>query len=571
MTNISFAEKIEPFTDIYSPGQPILSENMFFGREKELSMIQQNFISDENKIILITGWPGIGKTSLLHQICNRQAYTGIQNAVVNMAALLNDITCDDDFFEQVGNAILRNESYSGFQMGSGTEARSSGKKLIQIIKHCIEKSRPRKFVLIFDDYDRIDELLENGDLTPDGLNWIETVLTKPLHLILAGTPRIRRCVSDQVAEKAMKIEMSPFTEKDAWDLMTKPLRGKVNYQDRSAIQKVHRLSGGHPFYIHYLCKSLLDYVYACQRNVIMMEDLDQVVENFVQHPPEQVLKTWERLSWDAMLSLSALADSIENPDHFSNATLVNEAVSRMRLPIKNTGYLSAIDWINDNSYIIDRKFRGTERFRIDLFRHWVVRNFKSLKDLDRRRLPRETAVKTKQKNRKYPVIIGGLGFAAACIVFLVFQFAISNSEPDSTPGKQLQASTETRINGTEQIATMGASESENKQASISDQKEGMAGADSKEIAKTMAAKSEDQGEIASMPDAAKVEPPEYFNVGDRVKIKTGLTEPCEGWGSFKSDMILTVVQTELYGKYLKVKAADGDTGVVCPADVESIQ
>jgi hypothetical protein len=278
-------------------------KKMFFNREDlfqwvknnmEKSMIYQN--------VLITGQRRIGKTSFLRELQRRMRRN--HYCIFMDLELYPDLT-DSEFLRMVCQKLHKvapnsssppnpQEFASKSYMAFGDYVRSIPSDNPR------DTSSPKKIVLIFDEFDKIQSKIEEGTFKPGFLLFFRA--------FFQHNPRANAVIGGKFDfEKLQSPEWKEFftifnpkivgilDEDSATALVTRPVKKHLQY-DQYAVKKILDFSGRNPFYIQLICHILINYLNKKEKNFVDVEDISTVILNEAREGAEPVL----RLAWDEL-------------------------------------------------------------------------------------------------------------------------------------------------------------------------------------------------------------------------------------------------------------------------------
>ena len=151
----------------------------------------------------------------------------------------------------------------------------------------------------------------------------------------------------------------------------------MSYQ-REILERIYRFTAGQPFYIQVICQNLLDRLNGEERNRILPQDVDAIVNDLSDNPLPQMIYFWEDLTGRQRIILALLAEILDNPASYITVKQIiafgNEHVEGLQM--SESEIQSGLDELCDEE-ILDRERAGEGRYeyryKVDLFRHWVRR------------------------------------------------------------------------------------------------------------------------------------------------------------------------------------------------------
>jgi len=378
----------EPIKNPYIVGNPIKSTEMFFGREDDFKNIQNWIINDGPHVILLIGGRRSGKTSILWQILAGRLHHAGEAVLCDFHKIVPRIKQDEDFPFEVGQAILENPQFKPFETEFLKDDNSSWTvRLEQLVQNCLQLIKPRKLMILCDEFEAIEELFKSK-LSPNALLWVKQVLNLPVHFVITGSHEFQHEIVRRVFGPVAQIyPIYELSKQDALALIQNPIGGNLIYKDEVP-EIIYRLSGGHPFYTQYICHTLINYVNAeIKRNYVVAKDLDGVIDFIVRNPNGHIQETWKSLSNPSYApkygreTLAALANTIRHSKKYVSTSSIFKTVRKKRFNVDEPALYQTLAWFIKNTRLLERQSENY-RFRTDLIRHWIAYEFQTGEDIE---------------------------------------------------------------------------------------------------------------------------------------------------------------------------------------------
>ena len=290
---VSVARETAPPGDLgtspYIVGSPIDREEMFFGREDIINKIRRQLSTRHRaNVILLEGNRRTGKTSILGRLqapnvlpgwitvnCSLQGGEGHEskpglatNEVFRLMARhiglaahsagvrvwLPDMDPPDPkkrfrigFAKAVRQAFSASRPFETFEL---------------FLQTMIDAAKPRRILLMLDEFDKLQEGIDNGVTSPQVPENIRYLLhTYPgVSAVLTGSRRLKRLREEYWSALfglGHRVAVSELREGDARLLVTRPVEGRLSYVPE-ARDRVVDLCARHPFLIQSLCNRIFD-------------------------------------------------------------------------------------------------------------------------------------------------------------------------------------------------------------------------------------------------------------------------------------------------------------------------
>jgi DNA-binding CsgD family transcriptional regulator/tetratricopeptide (TPR) repeat protein len=223
------------------------------GRDRELAVFDDVFAAarrGRSGIAVIEGPPGIGKSRLVDEACERADASGL--SVASAAALeLGDLAplgCFVDLLSTTTPPILATDEIGAFV--GATDPRLA---LLGSLRDAIETTARRKpIVLALDDLQWADELSVLAlaslarQLASYPVTWIVARRTRPT------SPAVERCLANLVDDGAIVLSLEPLSDAAIQDLLADLAEPEVT----AAVHELVALAGGNPFYISEIVRAV---------------------------------------------------------------------------------------------------------------------------------------------------------------------------------------------------------------------------------------------------------------------------------------------------------------------------
>lgn len=263
----------------YMAGAPVLREDLFFGRDRLLARILQTV---HNNSIMLFGERRIGKTSIQHHLKKR--LTRIKDPKYSFFAVYIDLqgTPQERFFATLRDEILLElesllpkdliETYAS--NGSQYDYREFVGDLRKILDTLSARTDKKvKLVLLIDEIDQLNSYDPRVNQRLRSL--FMRNFSENLAAVVSGVAIKKNWEGEGSPWYNFfeEVEVRPFQEKDAEELIKRPIRGVFRLQ-RGVTDRIISLTGCKPYLIQQMCIELVNRMYEQGRKVIMMSDVE---------------------------------------------------------------------------------------------------------------------------------------------------------------------------------------------------------------------------------------------------------------------------------------------------------
>lgn len=256
---------LRPVANPYILNNPAEGER-FVGREDILRRLEELWSpAGQAPSVVIYGHRRMGKTSILHNLGRR---FGSQTVIVDFnMQRVGRVRDDADLLYQMALAIFdecRAQGISGIDEPRDEEF-ASGRPYLRFerfLRRLAEVRAGRRIIVTVDEFEKIEEQIEEGRLTPDLLAfWRGVFTTFPWFVMaFAGLYTLeerRRDYWHPLFGSVTGIKVSFLTPGAARQLITQPSPDFDIDYDEDAIAAIIALTGGQPFLIQLICHTLV--------------------------------------------------------------------------------------------------------------------------------------------------------------------------------------------------------------------------------------------------------------------------------------------------------------------------
>ncbi|MEE8584906.1 MAG: hypothetical protein V3T83_08645 [Acidobacteriota bacterium] len=357
----------------YVVGNPVRSEQMFFGRREEFEFIRRRLVNErEGCAIVLCGDRRTGKTSILYQILNGRLGGGFVPVFLDMQGLV--VNNDREFAGEVVRTIGKSIEQAGWRP-KGNQPIEGYLSLTGYIESLLQQEGFPRLLLLIDEYELIDSKVERGKLSSDIYPYLNSLLERfsRLSLVLTGSrPLQMGSPWERLLSHSAFREVSFLSRSDARDLLTVPLQGQVQFR-AGTLDTFWRLARGSPFFTQLLGQTLVDVLNERRSAVASPSACQQTVQRVLENPPPQLLYRWSAFSDSEKLILSALATLLKRSDAFlppqRAERLLRSLPGQVGSHLDGAQIRMALEALRQRS-VLDRD-QTRYRFTMDLMRLWI--------------------------------------------------------------------------------------------------------------------------------------------------------------------------------------------------------
>lgn len=381
-------------------------DDMFYGRDKLISDIQETILKGTKNQIAIYGQKRSGKSSLLNQIKGKLEKDE-SHSVICGKFNLQGLFSDDDEKEAQEHDYEKDNNPVKWILKSIAEAllrgmpRSDSKKLGKDIKDILSKFfslesdaftalrefieqintilQDSHFVIFIDEFTYLYQLIKDGRVNEDFMRrWIALIETPGINLqtIVAAQDTLPHFMNESYASncfnKFSKEPLSYLSKEEALQLIKNPIKD-VTFHNHSD-ELIYGYTSGSAFFTQIFCTRLVDYLNSERSNVVGKEEIEIVAERLCTGTHRLEKSTFECLikeadgsdydEYDNEKVLKAIAE------HTRAGGYVN--IEDLHIDFPQEKLKSVLDNLYDRR-VISRQDKGYS-INVKLFVKWILNN-----------------------------------------------------------------------------------------------------------------------------------------------------------------------------------------------------
>ena len=305
-----------PIFNPYLPGTPLRrNSKLFFGREQLFSFIADNAggWSQRNVLILI-GQRRTGKTSTLLRLGQHlpddllPVYIDCQSLGVSpgMGALFHDMAW------LISDALGLRDLEIDVPSPATWQADPTGqfqRHFIPAVKALLPPDTT--LLLVFDEFEAFENLVEDDILPATFFSFMRHLMqhSEGLSFIFVGTRRLEEMSADYwsvLFNIALYERFTYLPEATAIQLITEPVAPDLIYDDL-AIDKILRVTAGHPYFVQLVCYALVKRANAERTGYVTISDVNATLDEMLILGEVHFAYLWQRSTHAERVVLTAVA------------------------------------------------------------------------------------------------------------------------------------------------------------------------------------------------------------------------------------------------------------------------
>lgn len=312
--------EFNPVPNPYLPGTPLRQNSpLFFGRDDLFSFIAENAgrLSQRNVLILI-GQRRTGKTSMLLRLGQHlpphllPIYIDCQSLGVapGMPALLYDLAW------HIADALARRNIQLEVPEPEQWQADPNGRFQRQFLPQVRQLLPPdTTLLLVFDEFEAFENLVNDGILPATFFTYMRHLMqhSDGLSFIFVGTHRLEEMSADYwsvLFNIALYRKIGYLREPSATRLIREPVAPNLVYDDL-AIDKILRVTAGHPYFLQLVCYTLVQQANAHRNGYVTISDVNTALDEMLRLGEAHFAFLWQRSSQVERALLTAMAHLID--------------------------------------------------------------------------------------------------------------------------------------------------------------------------------------------------------------------------------------------------------------------
>lgn len=359
----------------YVVGRPLADSDVFIDREEIFRSLAECLRNDlRDQAVLLIGQRRMGKTSILRRLPARLG-NGCVPVLIDLQGFLG--AGEAAFFRQLAAVVHDDLAEAGVAVDEPPAAAFAAEPAAvfrqRFLRGVADALGDRHLVLLFDEYEVLEERIRAGDLGPPILGYLRELTRHESRtsLLFAGTHRLEELTCDDwsaFVDAAVYVDVGHLPRAQVEELFTRPTRQTFEI-DPLALDKIYQVTGGHPHFSQLLARELVDFCNREKLPYVTVQDVNVVTETVVDKGQLHITYLWDGASRSERLLLLALKELIER-EGLASAATAHRYLSDHRI---EPGDLAAAARRLERTEILHAS-AGQLSFRMDLLRRWLARH-----------------------------------------------------------------------------------------------------------------------------------------------------------------------------------------------------
>ncbi|WP_455392103.1 right-handed parallel beta-helix repeat-containing protein [[Eubacterium] cellulosolvens] len=379
VTLIELGAEFQEFPNPYIVGTPIKTgSKLFVGRRDLIEFIHKNIRGSlQENIIVLIGHRRTGKTTLLKQLPVYLEKNFIP-VYIDIQGIIDPGM--DAFFYLLATEIVTAMQERGLEISKPAfgqfKERPSYYFEYEFLKEVYEKLGDSILILMFDEFEELEVKVDSGLLDKNIFSYLRHLMqhTKQLAFIFTGTSRLEDLKTDYwsiMFNIALYKRVSFLSEAETRELIIEPVRKYNMIYDSLAVEKIYRLTSGHPYFTQLLCHALVNLHNNQKKNYITIQDVNGELYRIIERGQMHFDFIWDKSTIQERLVMTTLTKSLQEEDAVTVSSIVNRLLT-YDLLVDSNEITKTLD-ILASKEIIEKimDHTTTYEFKVDLIRIWL--------------------------------------------------------------------------------------------------------------------------------------------------------------------------------------------------------
>ncbi len=299
----------------YVVGTPLQAGSpLFCGRQDVVDFIQQNLDAAHRNNLVLIGQRRTGKTSLLKQLPSRLGDEYVSIYLDGQALGLDPGL--PNFFLTLATEMAFALEDRGFTIDMPALEDFSESPALSFERSFLARLRQaiggRHILLMLDEFEELESSVRRGDLDASIFGFLRHIIQhyEDLSVIFCGTHRLEELASDYwsvLFNISLYHHISLLERNEALRLVQEPVAAFGMRYDDLALDKIWRVTAGHPYFLQLLCHSLVNRHNKTQRPYATVVDVNAALEEILASGEAHFVYLWTGSSAEERLTLTALS------------------------------------------------------------------------------------------------------------------------------------------------------------------------------------------------------------------------------------------------------------------------
>lgn len=293
------ARAYAPIPNPYVTGAPLRAESpLFVGRAEELALLRAALVKGgETPAVVLTGPKRMGKTSLLFRL-PAVLGEGFAPVYLDMQGMGFAVGAGNLLYEMAGEVARA----LGLEAPQAPVADAVPPEFFtqDFMPRVRAALGGRRLLLLLDEFEELEQRVARGLLPGEIFGYLRHLMQHQPQLawVFVGTQALADLPAahwDGLFSGAIHRAVGLLDDANAARLIVEPVRGYLEYDDL-AIDKILRLTAGHPYFVQVLCHAVIFDANRERRTVVTAHDVEAAVPRALEMSEAHLLALWRELT-----------------------------------------------------------------------------------------------------------------------------------------------------------------------------------------------------------------------------------------------------------------------------------
>jgi GAF domain-containing protein len=299
----------------YVVGTPLQAGSpLFIGREDVVTFIQENLAAAHRNNLVLIGQRRTGKSSLLKQLPGRLGESYVPVYLDGQALGLDPGL--PNFFLTLATEIAfaledRQLSVTPPDLSDFVDSPAAAfeRKFLGEVRAAIGD---RHLLLLLDEFEELEAAVRRKNLDPTVFGFLRHLIqhTENLSVIFCGTHRLEELAADYwnvLFNISLYRHVGFLEQPEAARLMQEPVAPYGMRYDDLALDKIWRVTAGHPYFLQLLCHSMVNRHNKTLRSYVTVADVNAALDEILASGEAHFVYLWTEANAAEKLTLTVLS------------------------------------------------------------------------------------------------------------------------------------------------------------------------------------------------------------------------------------------------------------------------
>ncbi len=380
------AEYREIGSSPYIAGPPVKTPEMFYGRQPIFTWIQENLSGTyQDNVLVLYGERRTGKTSVLYQLHYHLPDT-YAFVLIDLQSIAYALGSTGDLLYAMARKAASGLRRLGFDL-EPPQREAYDEHPIETFEILGERigqlatAMNRRAVLMTDEFDLLIEAVDSGRVSPYVFDCIRGLMQhqEGLSFIFAGAHRLSSMLKNPQSilfNTALRRKVSFLDRSDAERLIREPV-ADVLFYDELAVEKILRVTAGHPYFVQYICHEIVNMARRERKNFVALRDVDRALQTTVQETTGIIRHAYMSLSQGEQIVLAAIARITDDGRPYVGLEDIGETLRQDDINLSKRDLFETLRHLVERDFVTERggESAGRQyRFTMELVRVWLEQN-----------------------------------------------------------------------------------------------------------------------------------------------------------------------------------------------------